>query len=81
MNFFHSLDTCGGFSWSARDSGLHDCIGILTVKKLLDSGTPVVVLDRGLDLDGVPCRSGVVGELLVGEGIRGEWIGEGAAAW
>jgi hypothetical protein len=35
---------------------------------LLDSGTPVVVLERGRDLGGVDCRSGVVedGELMVG---------------
>ena len=55
--------------------------GELTVRKLLDSGTPVVVLERGLDLDGVACKSGVVGELVVGEGMRGEWMGEGIAAW
>jgi hypothetical protein len=64
----------------------------LAVRKFVfpDAGTPVVVRDRGLGrvwlydegaAGGCCCKSGVVGEELVGEGTLGEWLGDKVTVW
>jgi hypothetical protein len=44
--------------------------------------TPVVVLDRGRDLEGLCCSKGVVGVALEGDGNLGDMLGEDdATVW
>ena len=79
MYFFHSLEN--PFSCSDREGDLGIASAASTVSKLLLSGTPVVVLERGRGREGVCCKSGVVGELLVGDGSLGDRLGEAATVW
>ena len=75
MCFFHSLDMPREiFSW---EGGRGVCEESPAVSRPPESGTPVVVRDRGRDLE-EPCSNGVVGEELVGEGALGDCVGEGA---
>lgn len=81
MYFLHSLDTLGAWSWLVPGTETGSRAGALTAKKLLDSGTPVAVCERGLDREGAPCSRGVVGEAAVGEAMRGECTGVAVTVW
>lgn len=61
----------------AREGGKDE----LEERRLSLSGTPVAVRDRGRERGVVLWRSGVVGEVLDGEGWRGVGVPEAATVW
>lgn len=78
MYFFHLLDPCCPFfSWGC-DLELSNALS--TLKRSLESGTPVVVRDLGRDLE-EPCNNGVVGEELVGDGFLDDTLDDGGTVW
>ena len=83
MYFFHSLETLAPFSCSGArvelrgiSVGLEDALRI----RLLDSGAPVMVLDRGRGCEDEEDRSGVVGDELTGVAALGDELDD-ATVW